>query len=282
MSTTDAARQRAVFLDIDGTYASHGVVPSAHADAVRAARANGHKVFLCTGRPMSMFPPHAADAGFDGIIAGAGAWVSLGGEVLQDIRWPEELGHRALAALDSAGALYTAEAPERTWILPHAFEAMTKRAALAAERRDHHSTALQDIVELMGVTDDLRGVRFTKLTVFWGQRPLPDIAAELGPEVGAYPSSIAEMGAGAGELYLSHTNKAMGMEVVLDAIGMSPADAIGFGDGLNDIEMLRYAGVGVAMANGSADAIAAADMVVPGPESLGIVEGFRTLGLIAA
>ena len=48
---TDA--RRAIFLDVDGTYAIHGKVPDAHVGAVRAARAAGHKVFLCTGRPVS-------------------------------------------------------------------------------------------------------------------------------------------------------------------------------------------------------------------------------------
>ena len=105
MTTPGGARQRAIFLDIDGTYAAHGVVPDAHADAVRAARANGHKVLLCTGRPFSMFPPHVLDAGFDGIVAGAGAWVRIDGDVLQDIRFPADLGLRAAAALDAAGAL---------------------------------------------------------------------------------------------------------------------------------------------------------------------------------
>ncbi|NTV39192.1 MAG: HAD hydrolase family protein, partial [Demequinaceae bacterium] len=61
--------QRAIFLDVDGTYAHHGLVPPAHAAAVRAARAGGHLVFLCTGRPVSLLPQHLTAAGFDGVVA---------------------------------------------------------------------------------------------------------------------------------------------------------------------------------------------------------------------
>ena len=47
------AGKKIIFLDIDGTLVSAMAPPSAlAASAVRAARANGHKVFLCTGRNM--------------------------------------------------------------------------------------------------------------------------------------------------------------------------------------------------------------------------------------
>lgn len=280
MSATGAERQRAVFLDIDGTYASHGVVPSPHADAVRAARANGHRVLLCTGRPLSMFPPGVLDAGFDGIVGGAGAWVRVGDEVLRDVRFPAELGQRATAALDAAGALYIAETPERPVVTPRAFQAISQRAAEAAERGLPHTRTLDDIVALLAVQESLADVRFTKLTVFWGTTPLTEIAAALGPDAAAYPSSIAEMGTGAGELYLAAVNKAEGMKVALTALGMTADDAIAFGDGPNDVEMLRFARVGVAMADGSQVALDAANEVVPGPDALGIVVGFERLGLI--
>ena len=44
--------QKLIFLDIDGTFTKAGenVPPESAAQAVRQARANGHKVFICTGR----------------------------------------------------------------------------------------------------------------------------------------------------------------------------------------------------------------------------------------
>ena len=104
--------QRAVFLDVDGTYAHHGVVPAAHAAAVRAARANGHKVLLCTGRPLSMLPPRLLAAGFDGIVAAAGGYVEVGGEVHSDLRFSPELASRAVAVLTRHDAAYLLEAPD--------------------------------------------------------------------------------------------------------------------------------------------------------------------------
>ena len=45
-------KQKLIFLDIDGTLLPPGemTVPASAVEAIRQARANGHKVFLCTGR----------------------------------------------------------------------------------------------------------------------------------------------------------------------------------------------------------------------------------------
>ncbi|WP_217617303.1 HAD hydrolase family protein, partial [Cellulomonas sp. GbtcB1] len=63
---------RYVFLDGDGTYAHHGEVPPGHERVDRAARANGHRVLLCTGRPESMLPDRIRAADVHGIVASAG------------------------------------------------------------------------------------------------------------------------------------------------------------------------------------------------------------------
>ena len=43
--------RKLIFLDIDGTLVTQMKAPSDHVKkAVRSARSNGHKVFLCTGR----------------------------------------------------------------------------------------------------------------------------------------------------------------------------------------------------------------------------------------
>lgn len=40
-----------IFLDVDGTLVDyHNRIPESAVIAIRQARANGHKVFVCTGR----------------------------------------------------------------------------------------------------------------------------------------------------------------------------------------------------------------------------------------
>ena len=53
-----------------------------------------------------------------------------------------------------------------------------------------------------------------------------------------------------------------------------------FGDGGNDIDMLRYAGVGVAMGNAGDDVKAAADYVTAGVDEDGVERARRHFGVI--
>jgi len=279
VSAHPAPRRRAIFLDVDGTYAFHGTVPPAHSQAVRDARHAGHAVFLCTGRPVSLLGGNLLAAGFDGVVAGAGAYVAVGEDVIQDIRFPEELARTALRLLDQAGSHYLVETPEVSYARRDSYD------ALAARSRQANQPGLASLSTLVGIVAGLE-VRepdpagIGKITVFDGTVELDTIAATLGPSVSVFPSSIASMGVGAGELFLTRVTKALGLEAAATALGIDLADTIACGDNLNDLEMIAAAGIGVAMADGRPEVIAQADLVVPGPEHAGLVTAFEMLGLI--
>ncbi len=274
--------RRAIFLDVDGTYANHGAVPPAHESAVKAARAAGHVVFLCTGRPVSLLSPPMLAAGFDGVVAGAGSHVTVGTDVILDIRFPAPLASRALELLDAAGTHYLLETPEGTFAHQSAIDVLAARAAQSADPRFPHLAGLVDIVAALTALEDLGDIRIGKITAFDGPVSMGTIAAQLGDEVAMFGSSIADLGVGAGELYLSHVNKATGIQSVISRLGIAREDTIAFGDNLNDLEMIEFAGIGVAMSNGRAEVIAAADMVAPGPDENGIALAFAELGLVGA
>ncbi|MCL4114128.1 UNVERIFIED_CONTAM: hypothetical protein GTU68_040100 [Idotea baltica] len=56
-------------------------------------------------------------------------------------------------------------------------------------------------------------------------------------------------------------HKAVALQVLVEHLDLTSADAVAFGDGGNDIEMLRWAGTGVAMGNARPAVRAAADHV---------------------
>ncbi|MGO1593107.1 MAG: HAD hydrolase family protein [Ancrocorticia sp.] len=258
-----------VFLDFDGTYAEDGHVPAEHVAAVGAAQRNGHKVFLCTGRPLSGLGPRALQANFDGLVCAAGGYVQIGGTVLRDQRYSEALTRRALEVLDRYEGVYILEHPEYVCCTA------SGEARLRELFRTH-----TDMLDRLKVVDSLATVRPSKITVLFSDRPIREVAAEIGPEVRAMPGSVEDLGTVSGELQLSVVDKFGGIEAVLAHIGASPEAVVACGDGLNDLEMVERAGTGVAIAGGNPDVIAAADIVVPGPRELGLVTAFRQLGLI--
>lgn len=67
-------------------------------------------------------------------------------------------------------------------------------------------------------------------------------------------------------------DKAHGLAVVCDALGIDRADVLALGDGRNDIEMLEWAGRGVAIGDAADEVKAAADHVTGTFHDLGTVE----------
>jgi Cof subfamily protein (haloacid dehalogenase superfamily) len=273
--------RRAVFLDVDGTYADRGVAPAGHVAAVRAARANGHLVLLCTGRPRCMLPPRLLAAGFDGIVAAAGGYVEVGGVVLVDTRFPAELADRAVRVLDRHGVAYLLEAPD---VLLGPSRVEPRLRELLGEHLDPADPddveGPEDALAALRTADLLGGASFGKITVVESPVPVEVLAQEMEPEVGALPSSIPGMGGSAGELHLVGVHKAAGIDVVAEHLGLERRDVIAFGDGMNDVEMLAHAGVGVAIEGAHPRVLAAADRTAPGPQREGLATAFAELGLV--
>ena len=61
---------------------------------------------------------------------------------------------------------------------------------------------------------------------------------------------------------------------------MAREDSIAIGDGPNDLQMMEYAGVGVAMGNAKEEVKKLADMVTSDVAEDGIYHAFEKLGLI--
>ena len=287
MSSQRTIRPRAIFLDIDGTYADHGLAPEAHVEAVRTARRNGHLVFVCTGRPLSMVPGHILAAGFDGVITGAGARVEMDGEVLKDSRFEPDVAARIVETLDAHNAAYILEAPEalhgRTGVDRRLREVL---GPVFAGRPQHDGILstdvdpLEDILGPMQYSDDLRSVSFAKISCFDSPVPLTGLMHHFGPEVGLIPSSLSALGDRAGEIYMAGTHKAVGIQVVEQRLGLKREDIVAIGDSANDIEMLEYAGMGIAVEGGHPGVLAVADRVTPGPAGNGVALAFAELGLL--
>ncbi|MHA7176222.1 HAD-IIB family hydrolase [Arthrobacter sp. Sr24] len=272
---------RAIFLDVDGTYADFGVVPDGHVKAVQQARAAGHKVFICTGRPLPMLPESILGAGFDGVVASAGAYVQVGDEVLINATFPEDLATRALDVLDTHDAVYILEAQESIQV-PAAAEARLRAhiAAHFASAPVDQPTASSSIIGSLTSFTDRSNLNFAKISVFESPVLMADLIAEIGPEIDVVANSIATEGPHAGELFQRGISKADGVAAVIAHFDIPKSASIAFGDGQNDLEMLAFAGIGVAIEGSAPELLTVADRTAPRPSELGIATAFAELGLI--
>jgi hydroxymethylpyrimidine pyrophosphatase-like HAD family hydrolase len=74
------------------------------------------------------------------------------------------------------------------------------------------------------------------------------------------------------ELALPGVNKAVTLAEYAAALGIGAEDVVAFGDMPNDIEMLRWAGHGYAMASGHPEAIRAAGQEAPHFDDDGVAQ----------
>jgi hydroxymethylpyrimidine pyrophosphatase-like HAD family hydrolase len=70
-------------------------------------------------------------------------------------------------------------------------------------------------------------------------------------------------------------NKAKAMEIILEKTGVGREDSIAIGDSVNDLDMIRYAGLGVAMGNACAELKAAAGAVTGNCGQGGVAQALR-------
>lgn len=102
-----------IFLDIDGTIVMPDTQPSIRTvEAIRAVRANGHKVFLSTGRLETYADEAVREIGFDGGIYSAGGRAVVDGTVILDCPMPADLVQRITDALLEENVPYMVESSQ--------------------------------------------------------------------------------------------------------------------------------------------------------------------------
>jgi len=285
-STPD--RRRIVFIDVDGTILEHGsrIAPGTP-DAIRAARAAGHLVYLATGRSASDIHPRVAEIGFDGAVTNSGALVTSGGEVVIDRPLSREHADRMIGALKARGIRYFLQTRDGVYASDDMAELMREYAA-AIDAREAAGEEVRPEDSLVGLAqrtfpsvDEADLDRIDK-AVFVSDHPegMDELIADLGDQFLIVPGSMPLPGGSNGEINEADTTKGSAIELLLERLGIDAADAVAIGDSWNDIEMFQVCGVAVAMGNAHPELKDLADFVTTDVLDDGIANAFRRLGLI--
>lgn len=271
--------EKIVFLDIDGTLCDKGGnVPESAKKAIENARENGHKVFLCTGRSTSEINENIKKIGFDGIVAGAGAYVECNEkEIFHTILDGEEL-KKLIQYMLQENILFVLERNEGCMVTKDGLQMLDR---VLKEGQVFEEEVRKEFINSMIICDNPLTVRnVNKILYFNSEKSLEELKNQFADCFTILPSSIEAMGARSGEISDKNINKATGIKKVLDFYNKTRNDVIAIGDGMNDIEMIQYAGIGIAMENGQEHVKQMADYVARTVNEDGIYESFKRYGLI--
>jgi len=302
-------RRRIVFLDVDGTLTDHGILDPTAPDAIRAARAGGHLVFLSTGRAHGEISPDVLSIGFDGVISNGGSFTRLGDELLLSRPMsPSEVG-RLLEFFDARNLPYFLQTDHQLYANAAMFEIfadfwahlqITREATIVSLGLDPEQVMLdsmpEDVAARMSLVDELfdtsgnlaeqwhesvaRAVFISPEAAESEEDTIAEARALLSDGFHIAPGSMPPAIGESGELSPIGVTKGSAIEALLDHLGLDPADAVGIGDSWNDVEMFDVCGVGVAMGNAKPEVAALADHVTAPVLHGGVRDALAHLGLI--
>ena len=268
-----------VFIDIDGTLVGYDTkIPDSALKALLAAQANGHKMIICSGRPFYMLYPELLQAiKFDGIITSGGACVMVDGKVIfEDI-----LDSKSLAEIIDyfrrEGIKYLVQSKDDAYCEKD-FEEIVLPGMI---KLGYNPQIVEQAYGKHTNVDDVRVIKNAeKVSYFCSPYSTEKISADLEGKYYVVSFSVGNNASGFGELNNASVNKAEGIKRFIEYVGGSIEDTVAIGDSGNDIEMINFANVGVAMGNATQPIKDAADIITTDVDKDGIYNAFVTLGLI--
>lgn len=256
-----------LFLDADGTLLDvTGKVPESARKALKKAKEAGYKLILSTGRLQVEVVEELASLGFDGMILGAGAYVTVDGMVLHDEVLDDGQKSEIADFVIEHDVPAIWESNERLYANEHTKQALDQLSARLT--RDGFSP-VGYIYGLLDVVDHPEQTRAVKVSTFDSPVPVSAVTdAFCGYSVLA--ASFEPFSNQGCEIGLAHLSKGHGVKLIADHFGVSLADCIAIGDSDNDLEMFEACGLSYAMANGSKRAKEKADVIAPAINDDGI------------
>lgn len=254
---------KAAFFDIDGTllsFTTHRVSPGT-VEAFAALRRNGVRTFISSGRPKILIP-HMPVA-FDGYVTMNGGYCFVGSQVLLRNPIPQDETDCWLHYADSEHLCTMIFTEHDMYVNTH-----TDPVANAIRNQlEFTMPPLLPTLQMLGretyqIIAIMPALRDQAVLQMLPHCRLPRWHPQFSDLVNA------------------HNSKASGIESILHHYGIRRDECIGFGDGGNDVEMLDYCGIGVAMGNADETVKAHADFVTTSVDDEGIAHALRALHII--
>lgn len=251
--------RKLLFLDLDGTLLNDNKqITEGNRRALEAALSRGHGVVITTGRPLKS----ALDLAQELELDKPGCYViSFNGALVYDFGRQEQLFRCAIPTdvvcqvFDKAKSLglhiqtYAAEdVLAEVWGDTGILEGYCRGMGIVYRKVEDICTALEEEPCKMLAIEDRDFAKLDRLQRF--------LEEEMPHTLECFHSNARFL-----EIVKAGMNKGQAVRMLCDILGVPVANAVAAGDAANDLSMIRAAGVGVAMVNGTEEVKAAADYI---------------------
>lgn len=274
--------KKAIFLDIDGTLTEPGsnVPPESALRAIKLARQKGNLVFLCTGRNRGMLKP-LLSYGFDGFIGSAGGYVECEGRLIYGCPMRKEQQEKIFEVLKENGIYRTVECLNDSYTDESFKEFLAEKCS--ASGNSELLRWRKQIEESLNIRpmSEYAGQPVYKVVVMSpGIEQLRKAEKEIGDEFVFCIQDTDDYGIVNGEIVNRDFDKGRGVRRVCEHFHIPLSDSVGFGDSMNDKEMIEVVGLGICMGNGSETLKKIADHVCGSVTEDGLLKAFEEYDLI--
>ncbi len=257
-----------IFFDIDGTlWDEEMTIPESTKLAIMKAKRNGHKLFLCSGRAKgNIYTQELLNLEFDGIIASCGNYIEMNGQVLYEYLLSEKQLQTIIDVTERNRMPIVIEGAKKHWISEEGFD---KDPYVESLFRDLG----EDAVILNGYSKDIVANKFSAVIN-------PDTNYQTIKKTLQDEFDFLEHVENIVEVIPKGTSKGSGIQWLCEKLGIPLDDAYAFGDSVNDLDMLKTVGHGIAMGNASEPAKSVAEYVTDDIHKDGIYNALIYYGLI--
>ena len=269
-----------IFLDIDGTLFSNQIkgIPSSALEAIKLARENGHKVYLCTGRALPECKQYL-DYDVDGFIFSAGANVYSNKVKIFEESFDSEFIKLLIEECNNLDIGYILGGNAGAYANTIGYKEVSKYFA----HGEHEKDVIREVLMDNGVYElkdwhplDL----INKICVYANNLDsINKLETLLGDSV-KFALSHNEGERYFGDVIRIKVNKLTGIYKVLEKENALIEDTICIGDSNNDIEMIKGCHIGIAMGNAFDNVKECADYITDDLLDDGIYNAFKKFNLI--
>ncbi|OMD75170.1 Cof-type HAD-IIB family hydrolase [Paenibacillus odorifer] len=254
-----------VFFDVDGTLVSEidRSIPLSTIEAIEKLIEKGIKVVVATGRPHNLCEEFKS-MGIDTFISANGALVKCKDNVIYKSTLSTETVRElsAFAELNGHGMSYFTELLTMNGMGSEDERVMKalKETLSLTQYPEKMSALPEEVYCICLYADENEAQKF--------QDRFPELWFE---RFHGYVMNVLEE---------TKVSKSTAIKQVLDYLNICKSEAIAFGDGGNDIDMLEYVGLGIAMGNGAEQLKQKADFVTKKASEGGIAYALKKFGVI--
>ena len=254
----------AVFFDIDGTLVSFKThrVPDSAKRAIAALRAKGVRVFIASGRQLLAIN-NLEDLQFDGYVTLNGGYCIVGEQVIYKHSMPSE---------DMVSLVQYMEEREN---FPCIFVHENAFCINYTDERTDEVFRLLNFPQppTLPLREAATGDIFQLVAFFTKEQEKAIMAVMPHCEATRWNPLFSDV-------IPKGSSKQVGVDKMLDYFGISLDESMAFGDGGNDVLMLKHVGIGVAMGNAEDEVKRAADYVTDSVDEDGVEKALRHFGVI--